>query len=217
MFSILLLDPNSTQVTYLGPTVVNCITGGSEVCGLTYSAVKRHVRDGPDECSIPDEVKSKAEKELDTMTITFDKDDTQGVHHKHHDALVIQLTIGNCSTKRILIDGGNTLKVMGIERSEVVQRSTTLIGFNGDPMNTLGEMILPVFAKGINKQTKFNVVDCQSAYNVILGRPWIHKMKAVPSTYHQKIKFPSPRGIQEIASEKKIARECYKITMKTKP
>ncbi|KAJ9538189.1 hypothetical protein OSB04_030922 [Centaurea solstitialis] len=184
--------------------VVNCITGGSEVCGLTYSAAKRHARDGPDERPIPEEVKSKIEKELDAMTITFDKDDTQGVHHKHHDALLIQLTIGNCSTKRILIDGGSsanvifadTLKVMGIERSEIVRRSTTLIGFNGDPMNTLGEIILPVFAKGINKQTKFNVVDCQSAYNVILGRPWIHEMKAVPSTYHQKIKFPSPWGIQ---------------------
>ncbi|KAJ9544839.1 hypothetical protein OSB04_024546 [Centaurea solstitialis] len=158
--------------------VVNCITGGSEVCGLTYSAAKRHARDGPDERPIPDEVKSKAEKELETMTITFDKDDNQGVHHKHHDALVIQLTIGNCSTKRILIDGGSsanvifadTLKVMGIEREEIVRRSTTLIGFNGDPMNTLGEIILPIFAKGINKQTKFNVVDCQSAYNTLNPR-----------------------------------------------
>ncbi|KAJ9553199.1 hypothetical protein OSB04_017244 [Centaurea solstitialis] len=104
-------------------------------------------------------------------------------------------------------DKPNTLKVMGIERSEIVRRSTTLIGFNGDSMNTLGEIILPVYAKGINKQTKFNVVDCQSAYNVILGRPWIHEMKAIPSTYHQKIKFPSPWGIQEIASENKVARE----------
>ncbi|KAJ9536183.1 hypothetical protein OSB04_un000643 [Centaurea solstitialis] len=204
--------------------VINCITGGSEVCGLTYSAAKRHARDGPNEHPIPGEAKSKTEKELDAMAITFDQGDTQGVHHKHHDALVIQLTIGNCSTKRILIDGGSsanvifadTLKVMGIERSEIVRRSTTLIGFNGDPMNTLGEIILPVYAKGINKQTNFNVVDCQSAYNVILGRPWIHEMKAIPSTYHQKIKFPSPWGIQEIASENKVARECYKITMKTK-
>ncbi|KAJ9544140.1 hypothetical protein OSB04_023847 [Centaurea solstitialis] len=178
--------------------VINCITGGSEVCGLTYSTAKRHARDGPHERPIPDEVKSKAEKELDAMTITFDKDDTQGVHHKHHDALVIQLTIGNY-----------TLKVMGIERSEIIQRNTTLIGFNGDPMNTLGEIILPIFAKGINKQTKFNVIDCQSAYNVILGRPWIHEMKAVPSTYHQKIKFPSPWGIQEIASEKKEHSDCF--------
>ncbi|KAJ9537370.1 hypothetical protein OSB04_030103 [Centaurea solstitialis] len=197
--------------------VVNCITGGSEVCGLTYSAAKRHARDGPDEHPIPGEAKSKMERELDAMTITFDQEDTQGVHHKHHDALVIQLTIGNCSTKRILIDGGSsanvifadTLKVMGIERSEIVRRSTTLIGFNGDPMNTLGEIILPVFAKGINKQTKFNVVDCQSAYNVILGRPWIHEMKAIPSTYHQKIKFPSPWGTQEIASENKEHSDCF--------
>ncbi|RRC79861.1 retroviral-like aspartic protease [Escherichia coli] len=168
---------------------------------------------------------SKIEQEFDAMSITFDQDDIQGAVQKHHDALVIQLTIGNCLTKRILVDGGSsanvifadTLKVMGIERSEIVRRSTTLIGFNGDSMNTLGEIILPVFAKGINKQTKFNVIDCQSAYNVILGRPWIHEMKAIPSTYHQKIKFPSPWGVQEIVSEKKIARECYKITMKTKP
>ncbi|KAJ9543870.1 hypothetical protein OSB04_023577 [Centaurea solstitialis] len=126
--------------------VVNCITGGSEVCGLTYSAAKRHARDGPDERPIPEEVKSKMERELDAMTITFDQEDTQGVHQKHHDALVIQLTIGNCSTKRVLIDGGSsanvifadTLKVMGIERSEIIRRSTTLIGFNGDPMNPLG-------------------------------------------------------------------------------
>ncbi|KAJ9544336.1 hypothetical protein OSB04_024043 [Centaurea solstitialis] len=78
---------------------------------------------------------------------------------------------------------------MGIERSEIVRRSTTLIGFNGDPKNTIGEIILLVFAKGINKQTKFNVIDYQSAYNVILGRPWIHEMKAVPSTYHQRSNF----------------------------
>ncbi|KAJ9561564.1 hypothetical protein OSB04_006724 [Centaurea solstitialis] len=170
--------------------VVNCITRGSEVCGLTYSAAKRHARDRPDEHPIPGETKSKTERELDAMTITFDQDDTQGVHHKHHDALVIQLTIGNCSTKRILIDGGSsanvifadTLKVMGIERLEIVRRSTTLIGFNGDPMNTLGEIILPIFAKGINKQTKFNVVEGQSAYNVILGRPWIHEMKCGNTT-----------------------------------
>ncbi|KAJ9561324.1 hypothetical protein OSB04_006484 [Centaurea solstitialis] len=67
---------------------------------------------------------------------------------------------------------------MGIDRSNIVRRTTTLIGFNGDMTITLGEITLPVFAKGINKQTKFNVIDCQSAYNAILGRPWIHDMKA---------------------------------------
>ena len=80
--------------------------------------------------------------------------------------------------------------------------------------NTLGQIVLFVFAKGVNKQTRFNVIDYKSAYNAILGRPWIHEMKAVPSTYHQTLKFPSPWGIQEIKSEQRVAREWYKITMK---
>ncbi|KAJ9542457.1 hypothetical protein OSB04_028963 [Centaurea solstitialis] len=221
-----LLGDDSKRPTSPVPTkVVNCITGGSEVCGLTYSAAKRHAREGPEGHPIPNESRSTKEKELDATKITFDIEDMTDTYQKHHDALVIQLTIGNCLTKRVLIDGGSsanvvfaeTLKIMGIDRSNIVRRTTTLIGFNGDATSTLGEIILPVFAKGINKQTKFNVIDCPSAYNAILGRPWIHDMKAVPSTYHQKIKFPSPWGVQEIVSEKKIARECYKITMKAKP
>ncbi|KAJ9561272.1 hypothetical protein OSB04_006432 [Centaurea solstitialis] len=221
-----LLGDDSKRPTSPVPTkVVNCITGGSEVCGLTYSAAKRHAREGPEGHPIPNESRTAEEKELDATKISFDIEDMSDAHQKHHDALVIQLTIGNCLTKRVLIDGGSsanvifaeTLKIMGIDRSNIVRRTTTLIGFNGDATSTLGEIILPVFAKGINKQTKFNVIDCPSAYNAILGRPWIHDMKAVPSTYHQKIKFPSPWGVQEIVSEKKIARECYKITMKAKP
>ncbi|KAJ9539013.1 hypothetical protein OSB04_031746 [Centaurea solstitialis] len=147
--------------------VVNSITGGSEVCGLTYSAAKRHAREGPERHPIPEEFRSITEKELDAAKITFDQDDLRETHQKHHDALVIQLTIGNCLTKRILIEGGSsanvifadTFKIMGIERSDIVRRTTTLIGFNGDTTNTLKEIILPVFAKGINKQTKFNVID----------------------------------------------------------
>ncbi|KAJ9560504.1 hypothetical protein OSB04_005664 [Centaurea solstitialis] len=202
-----LLGDDSKRPKSPVPTkVVNCITGGSEVCGLTYSAAKRHAREGPEGHPIPNESRTAEEKELDATKISFDIEDVSDAHQKHHDALVIQLTIGNCLTKRVLIDGGSsanvifaeTLKIMGIDRSNIVRRTTTLIGFNGDATSTLGEIILPVFAKGINKQTKFNVIDCPSAYNAILGRPWIHDMKAVPSTYHQKIKFPSPWGVQEI-------------------
>ncbi|KAJ9547608.1 hypothetical protein OSB04_020151 [Centaurea solstitialis] len=152
---------------------------------------------GPEGCPISNVTQSAMEKELNATKITFDQDDIQGTYEEHHDALVIQLTIGNCLTKRILIDGGSlvnvifadTLTIMGIERSNIIRRTTTLVGFNEDTTNTLGEITLPVFAKGINKPTKFNVIDYQSAYNAILGRPWIHDMKAVPSTYHQKIKF----------------------------
>ncbi|KAJ9538829.1 hypothetical protein OSB04_031562 [Centaurea solstitialis] len=145
--------------------VVNCITGGSEVCGLTYSAAKRHAREGPAGYPVPEESKTTAEKELDAAKLTFDQDDLSGLNQKHHDALVIQLTIGNCLTKRVLVDGGSsanvifadTLKIMGIDRSNIVRRTTTLVGFNGDATNTLGEIVLPVFA---NQQTNKEHSDC---------------------------------------------------------
>ncbi|KAJ9536516.1 hypothetical protein OSB04_un000310 [Centaurea solstitialis] len=55
--------------------VVNCITGGSEVCGLTYSAAKRHAREGPEGYPVPENSKTAAERELDATKLTFDQDD----------------------------------------------------------------------------------------------------------------------------------------------
>ena len=43
-------------------------------------------------------------------------------------------------------------------------------------------------------QADFLVVDVPSPYNVIMGRTWLHSMKVVPSTCHQKLKFPLESG-----------------------
>ena len=35
-----------------------------------------------------------------------------------------------------------------------------------------------------------HVLDLNFPYNILLGKPWIHTLKVVPSTYHQCLKFP---------------------------
>ena len=37
------------------------------------------------------------------------------------------------------------------------------------------------------------MLDIPLAYKIFLGRPWIHEMHVVPSTYHQFVKFPYNR------------------------
>nr|KYP40594.1 hypothetical protein KK1_038078 [Cajanus cajan] len=32
-------------------------------------------------------------------------------------------------------------------------------------------------------------MDITHAYSFLMGRPWIHRAKAIPSTLHQKVKF----------------------------
>ncbi|KAK9049138.1 hypothetical protein SSX86_031895 [Deinandra increscens subsp. villosa] len=56
---------------------------------------------------------------------------------------------------------------------------------------------------------RFCVMDAPSGYNIILGRPWIHDMKAVPSTYHQCVKLPTPWGVVTIHSDQQEAKDCY--------
>ena len=55
----------------------------------------------------------------------------------------------------------------------------------------------------------FLVVGCSSAYNAILGRPTFNSWKAVTSTYHLMIKFPTDYGMGELQGNQVVARECY--------
>ncbi|XP_012851567.1 PREDICTED: uncharacterized protein LOC105971265 [Erythranthe guttata] len=77
----------------------------------------------------------------------------------------------------------------------------------------MGEVELPVSLGEdpcrITKLIKFLVVDRPSPYNIILGRPAIHTFKSVPSSYHQKWKFPTPYGMGEVLGDRRLARECY--------
>ncbi|XP_021726860.1 uncharacterized protein LOC110694008 [Chenopodium quinoa] len=140
----------------------------------------------------------------------------------HHVGLVILLPVGNCMIKRILIDNGSStniimldsLKHINIDEKNIINKSTMLVGFSGETKKTSGEITLATYAKGVNLQVKFLVIDTLSSYNMILGRPWVHEMKAIPSTYRQVIKFPTRWGIQEIKGDPKEAKECYKIALK---
>ncbi|KAL0734073.1 hypothetical protein Bca4012_010283 [Brassica carinata] len=74
---------------------------------------------------------------------------------------------------------------------------------------TLGSIKLPVMAKEVTKIIDFAVVDNLAIYNVIMGTPWINGMKAVPSTDHLSIKFPTPNGTAVIWGCQKQSRLCF--------
>jgi len=57
----------------------------------------------------------------------------------HHDALVITLSIGNCTIKKALVDNGSsvnlimleTLKNMGFSEADLRKKAIPLVGFSG--------------------------------------------------------------------------------------
>ena len=78
----------------------------------------------------------------------------------------------------------NALKEMNIEESNIHCRSTILVKFSEEQKFTLGDITLPFYASGVNQYITFLVFDSLSAYNVILEKPWIHEIKAVPTPFH---------------------------------
>ena len=54
----------------------------------------------------------------------------------------------------------------------------------------------------------FIVIDVFSPYTAIMGRPWLHTLKAVSSTLHQKVKYPSGGQVLEIVGSQAAARQC---------
>ena len=82
-----------------------------------------------------------------------------------------------------------------------MHKATSLVGFRGESNQCLGEISLRVYIDAATSLEKFGVLDCQSPYNVILGRPWIHNMRAVPSTFHQCVKISTKYGITTVRGD----------------
>ncbi|PWA88438.1 hypothetical protein CTI12_AA090790 [Artemisia annua] len=57
---------------------------------------------------------------------------------------------------------------------------------------------------------KFSVVRSPSPYNIILGRSGIKELRAIPSTIHAMMKFPTPRGVATLVTRSIIISECRK-------
>ena len=61
-------------------------------------------------------------------------------------------------------------------------------GFSGRGEYTASHIQLWLKVGLIASLARFHVVKTEVSYHVLLGRPWLHKHRLVPSTYHQCVK-----------------------------
>ena len=57
-------------------------------------------------------------------------------------------------------------------------------------------------------EVNFIVVDAYSPYTAIVARPWLHTMRAVPSTLHLKVKYQSGNWVEELVGSQSMAKQC---------
>ncbi|XP_026458692.1 uncharacterized protein LOC113359239 [Papaver somniferum] len=104
---------------------------------------------------------------------------------------------------------------MGYKDEEMTHPTYNLHGFNKAVTKPKGEIVLRILLGEIDTEVTLCVVDIDSPYNMLLGRPWVHAIKAVESTLHQCIRFPIPSGIGEIKGDVADAKHCNEMDVKS--
>jgi hypothetical protein len=165
----------------------------------------------------------------ESMVVGFLDEDYAGVSLPHTDVIVVTLQVANHRIHRMFIDNGSSADIlywsafrnMEISPEKVIPATCPLVGFAGEQVLPVGSIKLPVTAGDYPTtktiMVKFLLIDRPSAYNAIIGRTALNDLKAITSTSHLKIKFPTERGVGEVRGEQGVGRQCYNITLKGAP
>ncbi|KAI9100718.1 hypothetical protein K1719_024080 [Acacia pycnantha] len=129
--------------------------------------------------------------------------------------------------KRIFIDTGSSadiiiwdaFKRMNLDKEDLKPCKTTLVGFNRELSPPKGyidlRLILGTKEGFKTDRVRFIVAEFPSPYNVILGRPTIHKWDMLVLTKHQKLKMVSNANqVLTIKGDQKESRQCYFETIR---
>ncbi|GKF24701.1 hypothetical protein Tco_0077023 [Tanacetum coccineum] len=97
----------------------------------------------------------------------------------------------------------------------MVSATAPLIGFNGEIIWPMGQILLPVKIGDAKHFTSiwmnFVVIRSPSPYNRIIRRPRVREIQEVPSTAHRLLKFPVSGGILTLRSSRIILLECTMV------
>ena len=148
--------------------------------------------------------------------VSFPPIDPTRIITPHYDALVLTLCINNFDVHRVLVDPGSaaellhllTLTQMKVPLSHLNSAGRVLSGFNGSITLTVGDIALSVKVGPVTHQVLFSVVEDLGSYNAIVGRTWLHAMKAIPSTYHQTISYLTISRQVDLQGSQLTAHQC---------
>ncbi|XP_070026171.1 uncharacterized protein [Nicotiana sylvestris] len=180
------------------------------------------------EAHVPDKItvnhlEKIAGKIFEANMITFSDDEFPVEGTEHNRALYLTVKCEDSVVSRVLVDNGSsanicplyTLQKLKIGTERIHLNSVCVRGFDGGGKDSVGDIMLELSIGPVEFTMEFQVLDMVVSYNLLLGRPWIHAAKAVPSSLHQMVKFewdsmpsgnPSKFGLGFTPTEKDVKK-----------
>ncbi|KAI4315923.1 hypothetical protein L6164_023951 [Bauhinia variegata] len=93
----------------------------------------------------------------------------------------------------------NHSRALHITLNNVVVRA-----FNGTRREVLGDIQLELEIRLSKFGVNFQVIEIEPTYTMLLGRPWIHVVGVVSSTFHQKLKFVNNKWVITVHNDESL-------------
>ncbi|WKA00099.1 hypothetical protein VitviT2T_018489 [Vitis vinifera] len=129
--------------------------------------------------------------------IVFSDDDLPPEGSDH--TCLLYISIG-CSGRRVpsvLLDNGSALNVCPLATAIVLEyahsdfgpSTQTVRAYDSTRREVMGTLEIELLIGPATFVAVFQVLRIPASFNLLLGRPWIHRVGTIPSSLHQKVKF----------------------------
>ncbi|RDX95699.1 hypothetical protein CR513_21741, partial [Mucuna pruriens] len=176
-----------------------------------------------------EEIRLRAEKHIEMEENRFEKREAEHEEDRRcnqdgDEPMVISVAAEGFKVERVLVDQGSSANILygstyrKLGLSELKEMRGCLYGFSGEKVPIKGTVeIETTFGEGNNTRripVVYTVIEAEASYNIIMGRPALNRLKAVVSTYHLCMKYPTVGGVGAIWADATMAKRCYEDSLK---
>ena len=140
--------------------------------------------------------------------IVFSDDDLPPKGSDHTRLLYIIVGRSSHRVPFVLLDNGSALNVcllaaaitLGYSPSDFGPSTQTVRAYESTKREVMGTLMIELLINLATFPTLFQVLRIPTSFNLLLSRPRIHRVGAIPSSLHQKVKFIHERQVITVQS-----------------
>ena len=129
--------------------------------------------------------------------IVFSGDDLPSEGSDHTRPFYISVGCSGHRVPSVLLDNGSTLNVcplataiaLGYAPYDFGPSTQTVRAYDSTRREVMGSLEIELLIGPTTFVTVFQVLRIPTSFNLLLGRPWIHRAGAIPFSLHQKVQF----------------------------
>ncbi|KAF5933166.1 hypothetical protein HYC85_029337 [Camellia sinensis] len=136
-------------------------------------------------------------------TLTFTDKELPPEGANHNKPLYISVECRDKWVPVVLVNIGFAINVclsrmtyaIGLKPVDFVPTAQVIWAYDNTSREVMGTVQIRTKVGPGQHDIDFHVLDVPVTFNLLLGRPWLHQVKAVSSTLHQVLKYPHGKGV----------------------